>query len=818
MTGIDKQKKWFEKLDDVIETPIYTARNWRDGSDKFVPGKQHPLGTQVPPIDHRSIGSNEVVIELDAKSFSLNSKYAGEIKKYLTAQEIPAYYFWSGNKSIHIHIWLDIDVKDNKILEVVKKAIKTGCNIYRDIRVRLAREIVTQAGLSPSLIGVGKPVDMAKLSWNDTAGKTCLIRACGGENKKVDAVGTIKSAFKTFLEILPEKKPVSRDRPFSYDEVLYPKDIKMYKLDEEFVFDVATHYNELQNNPRMIKELTEIDYKGKFLGLPCTRTIVEGIGEGKRSFGAQQLAVACRLDNLSKKKAYEVLDTYCSNCTPHLDVKEAHKWVDWVYGLVEPYFACGNCKNLDVCQIHGCPYHEEKYKEDLEIFNSDNPLAIIKEALDVLIVGEDNLKMQLFLLYLTKEFGPEWCIMLDGTASSGKTHVMKKVATLFGEEREAYFTYSRITEAVLNHAEVLAEEWDGKIIIIEELQGAAKVVQQLRVLISEGQLTYLGTAEDKDSDGTKKLIAEEKVVKFNCLFVTCNAEESDEGDQLTSRSWILNTDQSPEQTTKIVQVYLNEFKGDKNFNVKKLDQIRSALQFLKVPDIVWFPFADEMARFIANTTVRARRDVKKLITLVKSVAYFNQKNRVWFEDKNKQQVLVADWRDVLITMDLAGETLNASTQGVGSNDLASYEEIVKNTSYVPIFTIEDVSRWLKCGPPTARKVMSNLCRAGFFENTILPPQKAKYAKTSLNPAYLDKTRQYCCDNLINQDEKLLNILKKTIPNCTKKALETYKELLSRGIKDYVRVSEPKNGAVKSHEENNTNGGELDSSSVSSVSK
>ena len=76
--------------------------------------------------------------------------------------------------------------------------------------------------------------------------------------------------------------------------------------------------------------------------------------------------------------------------------------------------------------------------------------------------------------------------MLDGEASSGKTYVMKAVASLYGVEDEDYFVYSRFTKASLNHIEELSEDWKGKIVIIEELQGSRDVVEQLRVAISEG--------------------------------------------------------------------------------------------------------------------------------------------------------------------------------------------------------------------------------------------------------------------------------------------------------------------------------------------
>ena len=132
MIRLNRQKTYFEILEGLIDSPIYTTRNWRSG-DVFKPGKQRKVGGYLPPIDHRSIGSNEIVIELDAKSFSMNAKYALMISEYLNSQGIPYYNFWSGNKSVHMHIFLDIDIKTKEGQELIREAIKHGCNIYKEL-------------------------------------------------------------------------------------------------------------------------------------------------------------------------------------------------------------------------------------------------------------------------------------------------------------------------------------------------------------------------------------------------------------------------------------------------------------------------------------------------------------------------------------------------------------------------------------------------------------------------------------------------------------------------------------------------------------
>jgi len=780
----NEQEKWFDLLSEVIDTPIYTARN-RILHGQYKPGIQAPVGRLCSPIDHRTIGSNELVIELDAQSYAQNVKYAEQITGYLKGQEIPHYVFWSGNKSLHIHMFLKIDIKEKENFELVREAMKKGCNIYRDIRLKQCKEIVEQAGLNPEIIGLGKIVDLAKLHWDDIGGKNTLIRCCGGSNKKIDKVDTsiIKGGYKTFLaDVVPKQKP--KDNTF--DDVVYPQSIEVWEINETIVAQIAHEF--LETTKKKKKSERQESYDGKYSTLPCVQQIMEGMSKGKRSYGALAISLAARIDDKTKVEAEEMIQQYVNNCSQDpkdkFEFKEAEGWVDWVYKQPIPFWNCGKCKQLGVCELQDCALHREIYKEELRLFDENEPLEVVERELDKRIIGEKALKMQLFLLYLTKELEPEWCIVLDGTASSGKTYVMKEVAELFGEKGEEYFVLSRITEAVLNHAEKTAEKWKKKIVIVEELQGASKAVEQLRVAISEGELTILQTVDVKNPEGMVSKDAEEKHIEFDCLFVTCNAEDADAGDQLASRSWILNTDQSPEQTKQIVGAHLREFSGDNSFKGVDTEMIRAGIKFLKhyPTKNILFPFAEEIKDYIPSTTVRARRDISKVIALIKASAYFHQKHRLVIKNKQNEEFLIADWRDVFWIFHYCSEAINASAQGVGAKDLEYYEQIERaRGNYMSEFGIEDVQRWLGAGSATGRKVMSNLCRSGFYENTQPKGVKAKYRQTSVTPSYQGDLRVHSLNQTCSQAELVLDWVKKHGILAPSESPNAYKEIFDFGL-------------------------------------
>ncbi|MAH49955.1 hypothetical protein CMI37_29320 [Candidatus Pacearchaeota archaeon] len=757
MTGIDKQKRYFEQLDKVIDEPIYVTRNWKKGKE-WVPGKRYLIASYykaVPPLDHRTIGPNEPVIELDANSYALNYKVAKPILDFCKNEDIPCYVFWSGNKSIHIHFFLEfLNLNYNEDqLKVIKEAYSQGWNIQGDIRLAFTRYILEQSGLSTDLIGHGKIVDLAKLKWNDLTGKATLIRCAGGANIK-QKEGVLTTAWKTYYEELPTGKP---RKPTHYDDLEYPTKIKKYKLSPEFVVERALKY--LKNTPEKRRnQLKTIKYDGKYLSNPCIQMLLEGQSEGKRNQGAKIIAIAARMDKLSKNECKGVIQQYVDNCTQvpeEYTFDEAERWVDWIYAQPEPYWTCSFPQQIGMCDKSLCPYYKKKYEKELALFNTDEPLTIIKEALNELIVGEDKLKMTLFLLYLTKEFDPEWFVLLDGEASSGKSHIMKAVASLFGPEGEGYYSYSRFTKSSLNHLGELADEWANKIVIIEELQGAGDVIEQLRVAISEGKLTLLESVEQKDG-GMKRWGSQAKTIFFkNVLFVTCNADNFEDGAQFQSRAWILNTDQTRLHTKAIIKDTWKQFsipkRNKKEINV---DMITQSLKILRKPSEVIFPFGEELNHFTPSKTVRGRRDVKKMASLIKASAYFHQRNRTWAGD-----ILIADWRDAMYAFMYAGDTLNASSQGIGERDLKYYEAIVACSTHQPVFQNEDVVRWCGVSIHTARRVMGVLESAGFFENTEhRKGYNAIYEKTGVSPDYLGDVAEFCRKKAENQENDIKEVL------------------------------------------------------------
>jgi len=520
---------------------------------------------------------------------------------------------------------------------------------------------------------------------------------------------------------LPLRRPVLDH----YDKVVYPLGPIKTHLFTTAELERLCHQYLKRLTYTEKKEKKMVPFKGEWINLPCIQNLRSGIKEGKRHIGARILNVAARLDKLPSTDIIEILKEYVHNCPQQessFTLSEAGAWKEWFEKKKDkPYWNCGTCINLGVCEMGRCPYNQLKYKKEIELLKSEKLLDHVKSLLDKTVVGEDDLKMQLFLAYITIQLpGPvEWCILIESPASSGKSHTMKAVARLFGKEGERWISRSRLTGASLDY---LQDEWKDKIVIIEEIQGADKAAENLRVAISEGRVSLQSTEEING-----KRVSCTKVADFSSvLFVTCNAEDIDNGSQLLSRAFVLNTDTSDIQTENIIEGFLQSKEKD-SLGSEETD-ILPLLNILKKPDGIIIPFARELKDFIPKNKLRARRDVKKICALISSSAFIHQYQREW-----KDNYLVASWKDVYYVYKYAGETLDTGYDSVNPDEkkfLTAIDTFMAGYHATEI-TLKEIVTVTGCNYYKARRMMIKLCKKRFFEDISKKGYPCEFERTTL---------------------------------------------------------------------------------------
>lgn len=715
------QKEYFKQLTKVThpENLKVAVVKYNSKTDSYTPGIRYN-SEKYEVHDERNIAVNEVVFDFDWSSYKANYQRAKLVVEALENRKIPFIICATGGKGIHIHSFFNkLTFTTPKGKELFKTALSHYFN-YKHLRLWFWNTILEEAGIEEKYRN--KQIDPKVLKFNYYAGTTHLIRDIGGRKHYKNNEGEFEANYKTWIP--REEFKSIKPRINNISNVQYPDKILTFNIDEEELCSYLTNYNDLQSKSE-VKQLTNERIKGNYVDLDGVLKIREGLNEGNRSSGASIIAIAARIDNLGKKEAYDLIEEYADSCSQlgsRFTKEEGEQWVDWIYNHDKPYWNCQLLEDIGVHERELCEHCQLQNKEAIEFLTQTTMLKQIKEVLDMEIVGEDDIKILIFLLSLSKNFPsktgkPGWNlpqdpmsqnIILSCDSASGKTWMTKKVIQLFGDEDQDYFVVSRITKNAINYYTDI--NMDGKIIFIEELQGMDENTSQLRVWMSEGKLNLQTVEKVMNEEGQEVNTLVKKTTTGQPTFITNQAEGVVE-DQLNNRSWVLSLDASESQTAKILDYQDNMTKGKQKIDGLKIRKIKDALQQLKPYHFI-ISFADRKAMSIPIKDVRSRRDYEKFLTLIKCSAYLHQHQRLISVDEDGNEFINCDIKDYDIAREYSSNVLGATFSGLTNAqiDLINY---LKRCSWSNEFQISDVMRNLGKSQPHWYGLLKQLANLGF---------------------------------------------------------------------------------------------------------
>lgn len=334
-----------------------------------------------------------------------------------------------------------------------------------------------------------------------------------------------------------------------------------------------------------------------------------------------------------------------------------------------------------------------------ELALSQDLLRRIKEDLDHLIVGEDENKLLLFMVCASSCSSRPLGAIITGSSSSGKSTLLNRVLKYFSNVDY----YTRVTGASLDRLE---RDMRGRILVVEELGGVAAAQPTLRVWISEGQLKLLTTEVDERGRITTREIA----TKGTPAFLTTTTDYAID-EETQNRLLILSMDESPEQTKRI-QLFQAKAFSDPGFRLEPDPTIKGFLETL-LPWEVVVPFAEDLARSFPSDTVRARRDLWKLLQITEVSAFLHQHQRCLIQDPtNKLKIgILADPVDLQYALDIAGPSLNQSLMGLQRRAMAALQAFQK----VEFHTSRSLGSAIGLSQNRARELATALVGAGYLE-------------------------------------------------------------------------------------------------------
>jgi len=351
-------------------------------------------------------------------------------------------------------------------------------------------------------------------------------------------------------------------------------------------------------------------------------------------------------------------------------------------------------------------------------------LDFLKEKSDILyqvinatnrmgIVGENILRVMVYLCFTSRITEHPLSITVKGESSSGKSFACQLVKKLIPEE--GMFFITRATENALYH--IQEDGLQHKIVYINELPGSESADYSIRSAQSERDLTLMIPRKDPT---TGVIETDIKIVKgpVGFLLTTTKAEMFDENE---TRNFSLYTDDSPSLTKEIGKITIRKAQGELfELSIEEINLFKNVQRLLNPDYKIIIPFAEEIFTCFPEKPVRIRRDRERFRVLIEIVTLLHQYHREHREDNGKI-VLVATLADYFIAKRVGESMLLNTIYEVGPaskqvwDSIMYLEETYDTLSIEPFtFTYQDVSDLLEWKYDKTKKWIRNLLHAGLI--------------------------------------------------------------------------------------------------------
>lgn len=232
------------------------------------------------------------------------------------------------------------------------------------------------------------------------------------------------------------------------------------------------------------------------------------------------------------------------------------------------------------------------------------------------IVGEENNAMTGYIVNLSRKREKPLHVMYLGESGSGKTHLQEGLSMLVPEE-------DRIEVTGLSDQALYYEglKLKGKILFIEDLDGAENVMYIIRELQSKGRITK--RVAWRDNKGNTKTV--EVVAKGPVVISSCTTRERLYEDN-ANRCILLYIDQGKVQDKRVMDYMKAKSTGkvmesEQETIRKRLQNAQRLLREVKV----YNPYAELIE--LPDTVFKPRRSLPLLLGFIETVTFYHQYQR-----------------------------------------------------------------------------------------------------------------------------------------------------------------------------------------------
>jgi hypothetical protein len=336
----------------------------------------------------------------------------------------------------------------------------------------------------------------------------------------------------------------------------------------------------------------------------------------------------------------------------------------------------------------------------------------------------------MYLIFTSRKTNnPLHCISL-GSSGTGKTHLQSSVSDLIPEEDKIEMTVlSANAFYYFNRTELR-----GKLILIEDLDGAESVLYPLRELQSKKRITK--TVVHKDKKGTTKTI--HLTVEGPVSVSGCTTQESVYEDN-SNRSFLLYIDESQEQDEKIMQYQRQLSAGKVNHEEEiRTKQLLQNCQRLLKTITVKNPFAEFLS--LPNSVFKPRRTNAHYLQFIEIITFYKQYQKFHHIDKETgEEYIETDIEDIKEANELIKEMLlrkSDSLTGACRNHLEKIKIHLQLNNQLQ-FTNTEIRRKFRVKESTLRNYNSQLLMEGYIRKMVNKKDKSYAYEITNQQEYSD---------------------------------------------------------------------------------
>jgi hypothetical protein len=396
--------------------------------------------------------------------------------------------------------------------------------------------------------------------------------------------------------------------------------------------------------------------------------------------------------------------------------------------------------------------------KEIELLRDPALLHRIKKELDRFIIGEDKNKLLLFLIAASSYTKWPLSAIVTGESSAGKSWLMNNVLRFFNNVEE----YTRVTAAAPDR---LGTDFTHKILKVEELRGADQAQASLRVWISEGRLRLLTTMQNEKDNGrfTTGVIETKGVPSF---ITTCTDVNVDT--ELLNRVFFLSVDESENQTKEVLKFEAEEYKVLGKHTWKEPDPILTRiLPSLTFNSMVYIPYTHLLAEIFPipkgrQFAVKPRRDYKKLLFLIGTIAWIHQLQRQIIQVSKIYRYVVATPADFYLAWQICEEGMRQTLLNLSLRH-QTILELFKNRG--ESFSAREIAEGTGYSQNRAREILNNLVQQGhLMKDVSVRPYRYSLGRQKVEMNTIDDFVEDLCPVY---EEKLEEWLKACYTNTTK---------------------------------------------------